>query len=228
MVFVLLSVTPKFPSQTDKRLREDISIMIKFYASLQSDKKYLAADQLVPPGSVLTNIELKHQPSSLLGCTFTSLQSVVCNQKLMIVTDRWCLCPDPQDMSVNSLSVVTVTDSRSSLDAAVGQRQQVAQGWINTYPLSSGMSTISKKSGNAHTHRVYHVSHELCCSWILEIFWDASPSAGLSKKSNRGSQLHKYYMKRRTLLLAMLVLTTFASHTRLPVGIPSLTLNLSD
>ncbi|XP_064163293.1 phosphatidylinositol 4-kinase alpha-like [Anguilla rostrata] len=115
--FDYFSGSSKFPTQGDKRLREDISMLTRFYAGILSDKKYLAAGQLVPP--------------------------------------------DNQDPTMSSLSV------------PVGVRVRVGGGGL--FGLSVSV-----------TLRAY-------------VF-----TPGLSKKSNRGTQLHKYYMKRRTLLLALL------------------------
>lgn len=65
----LYSVSPRFPTQADKHLREDISIIIRFYASILSDKKYLAAYQLVPPGELGTT----SAPNTLSAGIFGSL-----------------------------------------------------------------------------------------------------------------------------------------------------------
>ncbi|KAK6315733.1 hypothetical protein J4Q44_G00132570 [Coregonus suidteri] len=160
--FDYFSAPPKFPTQGDKRLREDISFMIRFYASILSDKKYLAACQLVPPGE----LGAVPTPSTLSAGIFGSL--IVSSTSPISMLNN-------QDPSLNSLSVMTAQDPRSTMshDSSSRSQQSGQSGWINTYPLSSGMSTASKKSG-------------------------------MSKKSNRGTQLHKYYMKRRTLLLALL------------------------
>lgn len=114
---ISLSCPSKFPTQGEKRLREDISILIKFWTAMFSDKKYLTASQLVPPGEFLY-MPFQKPVVALIGFYIRHVLSLLDNQ-----------------------------DTRSNLDINVGSRQQATQGWINTYPLSSGMSTISKKSG---------------------------------------------------------------------------------
>ncbi|KAM4532316.1 phosphatidylinositol 4-kinase alpha isoform 3-T3 [Fundulus diaphanus] len=136
--FDYFSVSPKFPTQAEKRLREDISIMTRFYASILSDKKYLAACQLVPPGELGTT----SAPSTLSAGIFGSL--IVSSTSPISILNN-------QDPSLNSLSVMNAADMRSNVDSS-SRSQQSAQGWINTYPLSSGMSTTSKKSGRAPSY----------------------------------------------------------------------------
>ncbi|XP_069369384.1 phosphatidylinositol 4-kinase alpha isoform X5 [Paralichthys olivaceus] len=139
--FDYFSVSPKFPTQGDKRLREDISIIIRFYASILSDKKYLAACHLVPPGELGTT----PAPSTLSAGIFGSL--IVSSTSPISILNN-------QDPSLNSLSVMNAADLRSSVDSS-SRSQQSSQGWINTYPLSSGMSTTSKKSESHHSHQCH-------------------------------------------------------------------------
>ncbi|GAB6030041.1 hypothetical protein CHUAL_005725 [Chamberlinius hualienensis] len=115
----------QYPSQKRSQVREDLQVLIKFWQTLHSDKKYLR--------------------STMVG--------------------------DMNDYSSSMMN--TLPNETRSASAEYGAR--IGTGWINTVPLSSNMSTISKRSGHS------------------------------GRKSNRNADTFvKDYLKKRNLILALL------------------------
>ncbi|XP_041457096.1 phosphatidylinositol 4-kinase alpha-like [Lytechinus variegatus] len=127
--FDFFSVAPVCPTQSVSELREDISILIKFFHAMIAEKKYLRATT-----AVVQETEEVHT----LGII-------------------------PADLRASN----EYLNTRSSVVRP--------QGWMNTMPLSSNMSVVSKRSSVTR------------------------------KSGEVGAKYAKEYMKRRNLILALLV-----------------------
>ncbi|XP_042899450.1 phosphatidylinositol 4-kinase alpha isoform X2 [Parasteatoda tepidariorum] len=120
---------PMCPTQKGPELRDDITILIKFWNNLYTDKKYLKA--------------------SMMG--------------------------DLSDGSGSqNLSLSLSSDLRSSTD--LSQTRAPPTGWMNTMPLSSNMSTISRRSSGGRSGR----------------------------RENHSDSFIKGYVKKRNLILGLL------------------------
>ncbi|KAF8787808.1 Phosphatidylinositol 4-kinase alpha like protein [Argiope bruennichi] len=120
---------PMCPTQKGPELREDISILIKFWNNLHTDKKYLKATMMgdLSDGSGSQNLSLS-------------------------LSSEW----------------------RSSTE--LSQTRAPPTGWMNTMPLSSNMSTISRRSSGGRSGR----------------------------RDNHSESFVKGYVKKRNLILGLL------------------------
>ncbi|XP_078675528.1 phosphatidylinositol 4-kinase alpha-like isoform X1 [Branchiostoma floridae x Branchiostoma belcheri] len=122
------------PLKDTTTLREVIEMVMKFWKSLHSDKKYL-------------------KTSHVIGSSFPEL--------------------DSDTISVRS-ATATMTSMPADLRASSDVGPRSTQGWVNTMPMSSNMSTLSRRS------------------------------AGTTRSKSRvGEVLVKDYMRRRGLLLSL-------------------------
>ncbi|KAH9426521.1 Phosphatidylinositol 4-kinase alpha [Dermatophagoides pteronyssinus] len=108
------------PSQKSTELRDDILSLIKFWQSLQADRKYLKSVHL-PDIISIDNISQIYQPNQ---------------NQLHLTLDQRSLSID------TNLNQARYTPTGGSISGGIG----AGGGWINTVPLSSNVSTLSKRS----------------------------------------------------------------------------------
>ncbi|KAJ4431264.1 hypothetical protein ANN_19861 [Periplaneta americana] len=118
---------PRCPTQRGAELREDILVLVRFWQTMHSDKKYLKA--------------------SVVGVLHQDLELIVheCKMSAAVTVIRMNVFIDFDLYGPHS----TFSSIQSDLRSTSGDFARSATGWINTVPLSSSTNTLSKRSARS-------------------------------------------------------------------------------